>query len=258
MNPGFYSGNWQGKKAGNYETRLDEGRSPTGWVRNKESYSGRNEGERFYAMQWSMLMENIFFMAAMVLLCYLLGSIPTGLVLSRAFAKIDIREQGSHNIGATNVYRTLGKKLGVFTLLGDMLKGLVPVFLVYRLTGAETWVALAAMAAFLGHVYSVYLKFSGGKGVATALGVLLVLAPTVVAVSVVIFVITVLWSRYVSLGSILASLAAPLLMVVGPHSYPPAYVASATGIALLITFRHRENIHRIIAGQESKVGSRKG
>jgi acyl phosphate:glycerol-3-phosphate acyltransferase len=203
-------------------------------------------------------MENIFLKAAMVLLCYLLGSIPTGLVLGRAFAKIDIREHGSHNIGATNVYRNLGKKLGVLTLLGDMLKGFVPVYLVYWLTGAETWVALAALAAFLGHVYSVYLKFTGGKGVATALGVLLVLAPAVVGVGVVIFILTVLWSRYVSLGSILAALAAPLIMAVSPHPYPPSYVMSATAIGLLITYRHRENIQRIIAKQESKVGSGKG
>lgn len=199
-------------------------------------------------------MENVVLKAAMVFLCYLLGAIPTGLVLGRAFAKIDIREHGSHNIGATNVYRNLGKKLGVLTLLGDILKGLIPVYLVCRLTGAETLVAIAALAAFLGHVYSVYLKFSGGKGVATALGVLLVLAPAVVAVSVGIFIITVLWSRYVSLGSILASLAAPVLMAVS-HAYPSSYVLSATAIALLITYRHRENIQRIIAKQESKVGS---
>lgn len=203
-------------------------------------------------------MANMVANVAMVLLCYLLGSIPTGLLLGRTIAKTDIREHGSHNIGATNVYRNLGKKLGVLTLLGDVLKGFVPVALVCRLTGAETWIALAALAAFLGHVFPVYLKFRGGKGVATALGVLLVLAPSVVAASVLIFVVTVVWSRYVSLGSILASLTAPLLMGLGPYSYPPVYVATATGIALLITFRHRENIQRIIAGQESQVGGKKG
>ena len=192
----------------------------------------------------------------LVLVSYLLGSIPTGLLLSRAFTKIDIREHGSHNIGATNVYRSAGKALGALTLLGDAVKGFLPVYLVYTLTGSETWAALSALATFLGHLYPVYLKFSGGKGVATGLGVFLFLAPQPLIFCLGIFCIVLGLCRYVSLSSMSAALALPLLMIFSPHPYPRLYSATAALIAIMIVFRHQENIRRMMRGEEHKIGEK--
>lgn len=192
----------------------------------------------------------------LVLVSYLIGSIPTGLFLGRAFAKIDIREHGSHNIGATNVYRSAGKALGALTLVGDAVKGFLPVYLVYTLTGSETWAALSALATFLGHLYPVYLKFSGGKGVATGLGVFLFLAPKILVICLVIFCIVLALSRYVSLSSMIAALALPLLMIFSPHPYPRPYLATAAFIAIMIVVRHHENIKRLIKGEENKIGGK--
>ncbi|WAC08303.1 MAG: glycerol-3-phosphate 1-O-acyltransferase PlsY [Thermodesulfobacteriota bacterium] len=192
----------------------------------------------------------------LVLVSYLIGSIPTGLLLGRAFAKIDIREHGSHNIGATNVYRSAGKMLGILTLLGDTLKGFLPVYLVYTTTGSETWASLSALATFLGHLYPVYLKFSGGKGVATGLGVFLFLAPQTLIFCLGIFCIVLALFRYVSLSSISAALALPLLMIFSPHPYPWLYSATAAFLAIMIIFRHQENIKRLIKGEEHKIGGK--
>ncbi|HJX30888.1 MAG TPA: glycerol-3-phosphate 1-O-acyltransferase PlsY [Thermodesulfobacteriota bacterium] len=194
----------------------------------------------------------------LVLVSYLIGSIPTGLLLGRAFAKVDIREYGSHNIGATNVYRSAGKTLGVLTLLGDTLKGFLPVYLVCTITGSETWASFSALATFLGHLYPVYLKFSGGKGVATGLGVFLFLAPQMLVFCLGIFCIVLALCRYVSLSSMLAALALPLLMLFSPHPYPRLYSATAALVAIMIIFRHKENITRIIKGKEHKIGGKKG
>ena len=193
-----------------------------------------------------------------VLVSYLIGSIPTGLLLGRAFAKIDIREYGSHNIGATNVYRSTGITLGILTLLGDTLKGFLPVYLVWTITGSETWAFLSALATFLGHLYPVYLKLSGGKGVATGLGVFLFLAPKALIVCLGIFCIVLALCRYVSLSSMSAALALPLLMFFSPHPYPGLYIATAALLAIMIIFRHKENITRIIKGEEHKIGGKKG
>jgi len=193
----------------------------------------------------------------LVLVSYLIGSIPTGLLLGRAFAKIDIREYGSHNIGATNVYRGAGKTLGILTLLGDTLKGFLPVYLVCTITGSETWASFSALATFFGHLYPVYLKFSGGKGVATGLGVFLFLAPKALIFCLGIFCIVLVLCRYVSLSSISAALALPLLMIFSPHPYPRLYSATAALLAIMIIFRHQENIKRIIKGEEHKIGGKK-
>ena len=194
----------------------------------------------------------------LVLVSYLIGSIPTGLLLGRAFAKVDIREYGSHNIGATNVYRSTGITLGILTLLGDTLKGFLPVYLVWTITGSETWAFLSALATFLGHLYPVYLKLSGGKGVATGLGVFLFLAPKALIVCLGIFCIVLALCRYVSLSSMSAALALPLLMFFSPHPYPRLYIATASLLAIMIIFRHKENIKRIIKGEEHKIGGKKG
>jgi glycerol-3-phosphate acyltransferase PlsY len=192
----------------------------------------------------------------LVLVSYLIGSIPTGLLLGRAFAKVDIREYGSHNIGATNVYRSAGKMLGILTLLGDTVKGFLPVYLVYAITGSETWASLSALATFLGHLYPVYLKFSGGKGVATGLGISLFLAPQPLIFCLGIFCIVLALCRYVSLSSMSAALALPLLMIFSPHPYPRLYSATAAFLAIMIIFRHQENITRIIKGEEHKIGGK--
>jgi acyl phosphate:glycerol-3-phosphate acyltransferase len=193
----------------------------------------------------------------LILVSYLIGSIPTGLLLGRAFAKIDIREFGSHNIGATNVYRSAGKTLGVVTLLGDTAKGFLPVYLVYTITGSETWTSLSALTTFLGHLYPVYLKFSGGKGVATGLGIFLFLAPKTLVFCLGIFCIVLALCRYVSLSSMSAALALPLLMIFSSHSYPRPFSATAALLAIMITLRHKENIKRIIKGEEHKIGGKK-
>jgi glycerol-3-phosphate acyltransferase PlsY len=193
----------------------------------------------------------------LVIISYLIGSIPTGLLLGRAFAKIDVREHGSHNIGATNVFRSAGKGLGALTLVGDALKGFLPVYLVYAITGSDTWACFAALATCFGHLYPVYLKFSGGKGVATGLGVFLFLAPILLIFCIGIFCVVLALCRYVSLSSMIAALALPVLMVFSSHPYPPYYLPTAAILAVMIVVRHHENIKRLIKGQENKIGRKK-
>ena len=180
---------------------------------------------------------------------YLLGSIPTGLLLGKAYG-IDVRQEGSGNIGATNLYRTLGRKIGVITLLGDCLKGLVPV-LVSRACGLDAeQVAWVGFAAFCGHVFSVFLRFKGGKGVATALGVFLALSPLAVAIAMAVFVLLVLKWRYISLGSISAAAIMPLAVSLLGGNRVMLLVTAL--IALTVIVKHRENIKRLVAGTESR------
>jgi len=168
-------------------------------------------------------------------------------------AGVDIRKAGSGNVGATNVTRLLGKGRGALTLGADIAKGWLPVFAALQLDMSLPAVTLGGAAAFLGHLYPVFLRFEGGKGVATALGVLLAMAPLVALVLVVIFALTVAASRLVSLGSITAAIAAPVsLWIVG---YPPMVIALGGFIAAMITWRHRGNIQRLLAGTEPKLGS---
>lgn len=180
---------------------------------------------------------------------YLIGSIPTGLLLAKA-AGVDIRTTGSGNIGATNVYRTLGRSVGIATLVGDCLKGLLPVLAAKYLGMTELWVALAGLAAFLGHVYTVFLGFKGGKGVATALGVFLGISPLSVLVALGIFVAVVATWRYISLGSIAAAAAMP--PIVGVIDGRPPFVCVTVVIALLVIWKHRENIRRLREGTENR------
>jgi acyl phosphate:glycerol-3-phosphate acyltransferase len=180
---------------------------------------------------------------------YLLGSIPTGLLLAKA-SGVDIRTTGSGNIGATNVYRTLGRTVGILTLVGDCLKGLVPVLVAQGLGMGDAMIAAAGAAAFLGHVYTVFLGFKGGKGVATALGVFLGVSPASVGLALVIFIAVVAGWRYISLGSITAAAAMPFI-VTALDRRPPV-IAMAAGIALLVIWKHRDNITRLRAGTESK------
>jgi glycerol-3-phosphate acyltransferase PlsY len=186
----------------------------------------------------------------LVVFAYLLGSVPTGLVLSRALAGKDPRQQGSRNIGATNVMRTAGKALGIITLLGDVLKGVIPVVIALWLVKEEFWVAGTGLAAFLGHCFPVYLRFKGGKGVATALGIFLPLAPLAVVFDILVFAGVVVISRMVSVGSLLGAAAMPILIWL--LGYPLPSIILGICVAVLIIFRHKENIQRLLAGKENE------
>jgi len=188
-----------------------------------------------------------------VIFSYLLGSIPTGYIVG-ALAGVDIRKVGSGNIGATNVARVVGKKRGLLTLIADVGKGFIPVFVAGRLGLSHTAVALVAIAAFLGHLYPLFLKFRGGKGVATALGILLAIAPMATLVSMAVFAVVAVSSRLVSLGSIVAALTAPIML--WSLSYSPTVIATGVFLAVMITMRHRDNIQRLFAGTEPRFGSR--
>ena len=192
----------------------------------------------------------------LVLLGYVLGSIPFGYLLVRARSGGDVRAMGSGNIGATNVARTAGMSIGVATLLLDAGKGYFAVWLAGHFSGGNIRIMMyAGLAAILGHVFPVWLKFSGGKGVATALGVFLMISWAAVAAAVVVFAIVVLFWRYVSLASVSAAAALPLLvyLLYAPGHAPPAAVTAGTLLAaVLVIVKHRENIERLMAGTEPR------
>jgi acyl phosphate:glycerol-3-phosphate acyltransferase len=199
----------------------------------------------------------------MVFLGYMLGSIPFGYLLVRARSGRDVRAIGSGNIGATNVARTTGLSTGVATLILDLAKGLFAVWLAGHSSGGNIRIMMyAGLAAILGHIFPVWLKFSGGKGVATALGVFLMISWTAVAAAVAIFAIVVLFWRYVSLGSISAAAALPLLvyLLYAPGRAPPTAVTAGTLLSsVLIIVKHRKNIERLLLGTEARFGiGRKG
>lgn len=185
----------------------------------------------------------------MLAFAYLLGSIPTGFLLG-SLSGVDVRQAGSGNVGATNVARVVGKRQGLMTLLGDVAKGFIPVYLSVHLGWSVTITGLVALAAFLGHLYPVFLKFQGGKGVATALGIFLSLAPMATVVIVFVFAFVIGVSRMVSLASLVAAGFAPIAFWF--FSYPPFLIWLSLLIALLIVIRHRKNIQRIISGVEPR------
>jgi glycerol-3-phosphate acyltransferase PlsY len=191
---------------------------------------------------------------------YLLGSIPFGYILVKLFLKQDIRATGSGNIGATNVARSGAKGLAIATLLLDALKGFIAVGIVLgnieSYSSDWTFPALAALCAIVGHMFPVWLRFNGGKGVATGVGAFFGLAPAAIGISLILFIVAVVVSRYVSLGSILAAAAFPFLAY---------FVSDISGAALLlivlssvlIIIKHHENIRRLLAGTENKFGMKK-
>jgi glycerol-3-phosphate acyltransferase PlsY len=189
---------------------------------------------------------------ALFIFAYLLGSIPSGYIVG-ALAGVDVRNAGSGNIGATNVARIVGKRLGVLTLLADTAKGYVPVFIAWRMGLSPALVALVAITAFLGHLYPVFLRFRGGKGVATAFGALLAIAPVATLILIGVFGVVVLWSRRISLGSIAAALAAPIGL--WTISAPAPFVAMGAILGAMVIVRHRDNIKRLLAGTEPRFGS---
>jgi glycerol-3-phosphate acyltransferase PlsY len=197
---------------------------------------------------------------------YLLGSIPFGYILVRVFQGIDVRSIGSGNIGATNVARTGGKGLAIATLILDAFKGWLPVFLVLTLpvipssspAQLHTVAAFAAIMAVMGHMFPVWLGFKGGKGVATGLGVFLALAPKIVLICLALFLVIVFFTRYVSLGSIMAAAVFPVaLWFLARNLFPAPALAMCAGVATLVIIRHHENIGRLLKGTESRFGARK-
>lgn len=192
---------------------------------------------------------------------YLLGSIPFGVLLTRAFGAGDVRNIGSGNIGATNVLRTGRKDLAIATLLLDAGKGAVALLLARYITGSEVAAALAGGAAFLGHLYPVWLKFKGGKGVATFFGLMLAAHWPLGLVAALIWLICAFAFRISSLSALIASAVTPLIGItsVASMGFPiakPIYLL-AIFAAVLIWFRHHENIGRLIKGQEPKIGGKK-
>ena len=194
---------------------------------------------------------------------YLLGSIPFGVLFTRLFGGGDVRKVGSGNIGATNVARAAGPVAAVLTLLCDFAKGVVPVWLAGRITNeSATLMMIAALAALLGHCFPIWLRFRGGKGVATAAGAFLTLCPPALLGSVILFLIVLFFWRYVSLASISAAAAMPLLIYLlwAPHHAPPLVVTfGALTAAVIIIYKHDANIQRLVQDEEPKfsLGSKK-
>jgi len=188
----------------------------------------------------------------LVLFAYLLGSVPTGYILG-SVAGVDVRKAGSGNVGATNVARVVGKRYGILTLVADIAKGFVPVIVALNIGLTPAATALVGIAAFLGHLYPVFLRFQGGKGVATALGVFLGLAPWATLILMAIFVLVLLATRVVSLSSMVAAGCAPIVFWLFFHS--PILTGMSLFIALMIVLRHRGNIQRLLSGTEPRLGT---
>lgn len=198
--------------------------------------------------------------ALIIILAYLLGSIPTSVWVSKYFFDIDIREYGSGNAGATNTFRVLGSKWGTFVMIVDMLKGLLAVKLVYLLpyivdndlVRTNLQIALG-LAAVLGHIFPIWADFRGGKGVATLFGLVLGVSPWSSLCCVGVFLLVLYLTRFVSLSSILASIAFPIFILVIFNVDNHAYRIFAIAVALMVILTHQKNISRILKGSESKV-----
>lgn len=193
-------------------------------------------------------------------IAYLVGSIPTSVWWGRAFFGMDVREHGSRNAGATNTFRVLGPKAGVPVLLIDILKGFLPVRLLPNFTDLEPdtapwmWFRVALVgAAVIGHLYPVFAGFKGGKGVATSLGGVLAVHPGAAAICVAVFAVVFLLSRYVSLGSLCAAIAFPLVVIVVYKEFSAVKIGFAVVLCLLVFYTHRENIGRLLRGEENRM-----
>jgi glycerol-3-phosphate acyltransferase PlsY len=198
---------------------------------------------------------NTFFQILSIILAYLIGAVPFGLLFSRIFSNVDVRRVGSGNIGATNVLRASGKKAAALTLVADCLKGLLPVLAVGNLFHDDLVTALAGAAALLGHTYPVYLGFRGGKGVATGYGVILAVAPLTGLVCLVAWLIAALLWRYSSLSALLSFALYPALTFAQGLESRPLGMLSLFLFGM-IYYRHRENIRRLLAGTEPKIGGK--
>jgi len=189
---------------------------------------------------------------AMVVVAYLLGSIPFAIVIGKWFWHVDVRDHGSGNVGTTNVFRVLGRKAGTLVLIGDMSKGFIPVALSRYAFHLPAWVTLiVAFAALVGHMYSVFLRGGGGKGVATGAGVVLGLTPPVFVAALCVFLLTLLTTRIVSLASIFAALTFAICTTA--FGYPISFIILAWVATIIVIFAHRGNIRRMALRCEPRV-----
>ena len=197
--------------------------------------------------------------ALVIIASYLLGSIPSGLVLGK-LRGLDVRRYGSGNIGSTNVLRTVGIREGVVVLVADVLKGVLAVVMGRYIIGTPAGEMAGGLAAIAGHDWSIYIKFQGGRGVATAAGALIVMSPAVAGAGIGIFIIVVALTRYVSLGSMTAAVSAVAVMgaLTALDREPVEYLIYIGIAAALIVVQHRDNIGRLLAGTESKLGDDRG
>jgi acyl phosphate:glycerol-3-phosphate acyltransferase len=181
---------------------------------------------------------------------YLVGAIPFGVVIGRVFYNVDVRDYGSGNVGTTNVFRVLGKRAGTTVLVCDMLKGYVPAAIAAHYF--NPWIAIfIAAAPVVGHMYSIYLKGSGGKGIATGAAVVLALVPLAFCIIIVVWIVVVLTTRYVSVASLVASSLVPVLVIWFDHPLP--YDIAAVLVAVIIWWAHRGNLKRLFSGTEHRV-----
>ncbi len=187
---------------------------------------------------------------------YLVGAVPFGLLFTRYFSGIDVRTIGSGNIGATNVLRAAGKKAAIFTLLADSLKGYLPVLIVKSLFNDDFTTSLAGAATVLGHVFPVYLRFKGGKGVATSFGVVLAVAPLIGLACLIVWLLVAFTWRYSSLSALIAFVCYPIITFSTTFVSRKPLAALSLFIFGMMYYRHRENIKRLLAGTESKIGQK--
>jgi len=204
----------------------------------------------------------LLIIAAFFLAAYLIGAIPTAVWVGQSFYGIDVRQHGSGNAGATNTFRVLGKKPGAFVMLVDILKGwaatsLANFLVLLAVISPEKLILfkiIMGILAVIGHIFPVYVGFKGGKGVATLMGMVLAIQPVAALICLGIFMVVLLISKYVSLGSMIAALAFPLLLLL-PRFYPdePLLIVFGFILSLLVILTHKKNINRLIQGQESKI-----
>ena len=192
------------------------------------------------------------YIAFTFIIAYLLGSISTGVLLSRFLTKSDIRKEGSGNAGTTNMLRVHGRKMGLLTLLGDMLKGIVAVLIGFALVGGARGGILGALGAVLGHNFPCFFGFKGGKGIATSFGCLLLVFPLQTLFAFGVFLVVFLITHYVSAGSICAAVVLPLAVIL-TVPFDPIIWLSALFLGALAIARHAPNIRRLMAGQENKI-----
>ena len=198
--------------------------------------------------------------AVFLVLAYLLGATPTSLWVGKAFRGVDLRDRGSGNLGATNTFRVLGWKAALPVLVFDMFKGWLPAAAFAGWAGVDSfgWTLAFGAAAIVGHVFSVWARFRGGKGVATSGGVFLALAPWAVLIALVVFFGLALTTRYVSLGSIAAALLVPMAVYLPPHQGGDTLVYFSLVLAAFVIWAHRSNIRRLIRGEENRFGRSAG
>ncbi|MDD2523504.1 MAG: glycerol-3-phosphate 1-O-acyltransferase PlsY [Endomicrobiaceae bacterium] len=194
-------------------------------------------------------------MVVYLILSYLSGAIPFAYVISKIFKKIDIRKCGSGNPGATNVFRVVSKPLGVLTFFLDAMKGFIPVYFASMINPSIYFVLTVAFVTLLGHVFTIFLKFKGGKGVATGCGIFVAFAPIVTLICFMVFALVLFLSKYVALSSITAAISLPICLAF--FHYPNIIILFACLVAVLVIVRHIGNIRRIIKGTESKVSDKK-